>query len=520
MTLRAVVRKAGPLIDVSQDGQVPLHPRVYKTLEGPLSYTHLKLVYGAAAYDNDTGDRQTVIHTPRRLYQYDDQGRFACQKGFYPKIRTILQGQGFEVIFIDKDPPQNERKRTAQWDRLFERFQLRAQQDICLAQIDMHEYGVVDAPPAFGKTHLMAMICVLYPYAKIDIVTKRKDIVESIRNLLTRWIPDVGQVGGGKKKHRRVTVYTADSLHHSNYDADILLVDEGHELMTDRLAELLSRYWYSRNYTFTATPDMRLDNAHFRMEGLFGPRIFKMTQQQAEEAGLVAHVMVQWVEVNPGFNPVMPYKTLVSQKRHGIWRNQSRNQQIAATAQAFLQDGKQVLILVDTVDHALHIRKLLPTAELCYSEGALMDAAKRERYIRDGFLDEDEFMTTPLRNSLRRRFESRELMLAIATGVWAVGVSFDSLNVLIRADAGDSETANVQLPGRVCRNDPATGKDCGILVDFMDVWDSKFKARSMNRRRDYFKRGWTQLRSDGTVWRPRGAANTIMQGRSNSAATS
>lgn len=511
MALRACVKQCGPFIQVSADGVVPLPPQITSALERPLFYNHVVFHFGAGQYSPDSGARHGVTTQPRRLFQYDSNGHFVCQKGFYPKIRSILVQHGFTVDYIDLDEPKDERIYQANWDRIFERFELRPRQDECLAQIDMHNYGIIDAPPAFGKTHIMGMVCSMYPRAKIDIVTKRKDVVARIRGLLTKWVPSVGQVGGGLKKEGRVTVYTADSLQHSNFTADILLADECHELMTDRLAEQLGRYWTSRNYGFSATTDCRLDNAHYRMEGLFGPKIFEMSQQEAEALGLVSPVFVQWFDVNPGCNPAQNIKSLVARKRNGIWRNQWRNQVIAEASRSFVESGNQVLILVDTVDHALHLRKLLPEATLCYSEGTWSTsedrAEKREFYIRHGLLADDEVMTTALRNTLRQQFETRQLMLVIATGVWAVGVSFDSLNVLVRADGGASETANIQLPGRVCRVDPASGKECGIVLDFNDIWDPGFRDRSGERRLDYNKRGWTQILSNGKVWTPGSRTN-------------
>jgi superfamily II DNA or RNA helicase len=499
---RAVIKKGGPFIEVSADGAVPLHPKAYAPLESALTYMHNHFEFGGRAFDSLTEVRHTFRPERRRLYHYDGQGRLVCPKGFLFKVRDILQQMKFEVVVVDTDPPKADNIYQADWDRLFERFTLRPQQDVCLAQIDMHPGGLIDAPPAFGKTYIMGMVASIYKHAKVDIVTKRKSVVNTIADKLIRWIPSVGRVGGGKKQRdRRVTVYTADSLHHSDYTADILLADEAHELVTDRLAELLSRYWYSRNYCFTATPDTRMDNAHVRLEGLFGPCIFRMTQQEAEQLGLVTHVFVQWINVNPGVNPAQQYQSPVARKRNGVWRNQWRNQIIAETVKSFLKDGLQVLILVDTADHAVHLRHYLPEAVLCYGENAIKDD-KRRRYINAGLLDADEVMTTQRRVQLRQQFERRELKCVIATGVWSTGVSFDSLNVLVRADAGDSETFNVQIPGRVCRIDPVTGKQAGILVDFVDMWDSRFQQRSNNRRRSYFKRGWTQLLADGTSWTP------------------
>jgi hypothetical protein len=84
-------------------------------------------------------------------------------------------------------------------------------------------------------------------------------------------------------------------------------------------------------------------------------------------------------------------------------------------------------------------------------------------------------------------------MGAIATPVWATGVSFDGLQVLVRADGGGSETNNHQWPGRVARIDPQTNKSYGILVDFIDRFDRWAYGRSLLRRKTYKKNGWVQL---------------------------
>jgi len=238
------------------------------------------------------------------------------------------------------------------------------------------------------------------------------------------------------------------------------------------------------------------------LEGIFGPRIFRMTQQEAEAAGLVSHIYVQWIDVDcEGHDPVGQLQQSTAQKRAGIWRNIWRNQAVVEAARSFLADKLQVLIMVDTVDHAMHLRELMPEATLVYGEGSV-DAAKHTSYVRAGIVTEEEFMTPQRRVELGQQFERRELMCVIATGVWSTGVSFDSLNVMIRADAGDSDTANVQVPGRVCRIHPESGKQAGILVDFNDKWNTKFHGRSVNRRRTYHKRGWTQLSQNGDVWDP------------------
>jgi len=494
----AVISRRNALIEVSADGQHPLAGEIVRKLTKPLIYTHLFDREAANRYDPVCGLRETVQCEERRLYQFSSSGCLCCQKGWRPTLAAILRQAGYSVQYVDYNPPKPE-VYAADWDRKFTAFELRPMQETCLAQIDMHDGGIIEAVPAFGKSYMFGMLGALYPRAKIDIVTKSKSVVATIRRHMSRWLPDIGQVGGGKKHKRRITIYTADSLRHSDFAADIVLADEVHELMTDRYAEWLSRYWDARMYGFTASKETRFDNAYHRMDGIFGPTIFKLPYVQAEQLGIVVPIIVQWLSVNPGWNPCRLLRQRVARKRHGIWRHDYRNQVIASAADTFVQNNMQTLVLVDTLEHALFLRQHLPNFQLCYAEQAL-SPERRNTFVDAGLLGADESMTATRRDQLRRGFENREFLGAIATGVWATGVSFDSLQVLVRANGGASETANIQAPGRVCRTDEATGKQCGVVIDCDDAFDGQFKGYAMSRRRAYNANGWVQYNPDGSLW--------------------
>jgi len=498
----ATIRQRGPLIEVSEDGQHPLTGDITTALTQPLVYTHLTYVRGRDAYDPVTGLTEGVRPERRRLYQIAANGCLCCQKGFRHTLRQILRDHGYQVQYVNYDPPKADTIYRTNWDRLFENVTLRPGQEECLSRIAACEEGVIEAVPAFGKSFMFGVLAMLYPQARIDIVTKSKSVVATIRRHAMRWVPDVGQVGGGKRRVRRVTVFTADSLKHSDFSADMVFADEVHELMTNRYAEWLSRYWYARMFGFTATKETRFDNAYHRMEGIFGPTIFKLNYPVAEQLGLVVPIIVQWLRVSPGFNPCRSLVDLTAKKRHGIWRHDYRNQTIAQAATSFVEDGYQTLILVETLEHALFLRQLLPNFQLCYSEQAL-DTERRNFFVRNGLMDPNESMTATRRDELRRGFEDRQFLGAIATGVWSVGVSFDSLQVLVRADGGASATNNMQAPGRVCRVD-SNGKPYGIVVDLQDEFDDKFHGYGISRYRDYGRNGWTQYSPDGSLRVPGG----------------
>jgi hypothetical protein len=164
-----------------------------------------------------------------------------------------------------------------------------------------------------------------------------------------------------------------------------------------------------------------------------------------------------------------------------------RNELVAA-ARAYPADV-QVLVMVDTIEHALHLRQLLPDFAVVYGKMKPEDL----RYIRNqGLLAADE---EPLshrdRLGLQLAFEAGRLNKAVATGVWSTGVNFVHLRGLVRADAGASPIPSVQLPGRVSRI--AGGKDEGRVDDFLDQFDEGFRRKAQARRRVYEREGWAQV---------------------------
>ena len=501
MSNKVKIVKAGPLIQLSADGTQPLDSYILRKIEPQLCYNHVRFNWAQVAYG---GRREQSFESETvRLFEYDSDNFLVTQKGFLTRLTKIFKDENYEVSYLDYDDPKAPRVYDADWDSVVNNFEFRPKQDECLVQIAGHAGGIIDAITAFGKMYVIAMVCCLYPNAKIDIVVSRKDVADAIQRLVMKYVPLVGRVGGGKKAKGRVTVYTVKSLNHSDYDADIVLADEVHELVTDANRLFLSRYKNARMFGFTASKETRMDNAHHHLEGMFGPTIFKIDYQTGEKLGLVVPIVVQWLAVRSESNPCNGVANITAQKRWGIWRHTERNSAIAEMARSMYAKDKQVLILVDTVEHLLHLKKLLPEFEICCSENAEVNsnASLHAHYVQEGLLEENEVvMTAAKREQTRKAFERRDLRGVIATGVWAVGVSFDGLNVLIRADGSSSETANVQLPGRVCRTDSMTGKECGIVVDCLDYWDNKYRNKSFSRRRSYSQRGWTQLNPDGSVW--------------------
>lgn len=481
------IRISGNAIDISPDGKSALPDKIRELLEPVLRYKHRQLLRGQAAYDSYGRRRPFRIET-RLLYDYDKYGRMICGIGFLSRISQILKNLNYNVIIEDLNKPLRPDRFDENWDNLKTNISFRTRQEELLKSITNNSRGIISAATGFGKTFLYKAICLLYPKANIVITTKRKDLVIGIRRDLSKTIPNIGQIGGGVKKPSRVTIVTADSLHHVNPETcDILIGEEVHELAAPSFIKELVKFKDCRMYGFTATPKGRSDNADIRLESLFGQIIFELTYQEAVELGLVVPIRVIWADVRL---PINPANGLVdtSRQRHGLWRNQGRNEVIAKMANLFDPD-EQTLIMVTTFEHAVYLRQLLPNFTLCYAERT--NDKLFNRFIKQGLLSEDEpIMTAQLRQNLRQRFESGELKKAIATDIWSTGVSFNGLGVLIRADARSSEIMDSQIPGRVCRLDD--NKQEGIVIDLLDQFDSGFSTAAKKRMKNYENKGWKQ----------------------------
>lgn len=273
-----------------------------------------------------------------------------------------------------------------------------------------------------------------------------------------------------------------------NFFADGLLVHNCHNIVTDNYStKIVERYKYSRNFGFSATPYSRNDGAHARLHGMLGPTIFEMTYQEAVALGLTVQIKVHWLPIRMDRNPAAGKTNDVVRKRHGIWQNAYRNAEFGK-AVAELDPDAQVLALVETVEHAVHLWQHMPSFQLCYSE---MKPHDHQEYIRKGFLPQNFVnVTAEMRYNMQLAFERNELKRVIATDVWSTGVDFDNLSVVVRADARGSEIMDTQGPGRASR--VKDGKAYGHVIDAIDYFDRNWQTTSRGRYQTYESLGWEQ----------------------------
>lgn len=498
-----VIQKTGNVLKLTGENGTALDPTLIKILTKGLQYSHVEQLHGKSQRSAITGQRLFFQTREYKLFRVE-AGHLTLLAGYTARMLKRLRALNCNITFFDVSPARNRPNCfTPQWENLAGKLEFRARQEECLNTIARVPCGIIKAVTGFGKTTLIGAAAILFPEARIDVVTKSVDVAERIVRSLRRFVPKVGLIGDGNRRRERVTVITAGSLGHADGDADFLFADEVHQLATINFSTTLaSRYRHSRNFGLSATPYARMDNAHEVLEPIFGPMVFELTYQQAVELGLVVPVRVKWLPIRLSHNPAERFKNRVARKRYGIWTNHERNRMIADAVREY-PDNHQILILVETIEHAVYLGAQLPNFTLVYSS---MDSYNCSQYKKLNLLPKDYRPISDIqKHNYRDQFERGELRHVIATDVWATGVDFEQLNVLVRADDRDSDIVDVQGPGRVSRIYTApdgTNKEFGEVIDCMDTFDPTFYRKSTGRRDSYKLLGWEQNWNDAQrSWR-------------------
>lgn len=488
----------------------PSSPEIKKILQPLLTYTETRFTHGREYIQRQRNNQPTVEVTNWACYGYDHKDRLATSFGFLEKISKALIECGYQVThkwaIAEEKETAEQRNATVfnpRWDRVNEYveetgFKFRYKQIKALKLIAEHENGRIDCPPGWGKGTLIALACLLFPKAKIDITTKSCAIIrQRLFPELSQILPSVGIVAGGKKiKGKRVMVYSSASLHHARMDADILLVDEGHQACSDDFAARLAMYNQARIWMFSGSWDMRLDKKDMRAEALAGPIRLVVSYKEAERHGMVVPIEVIWTDVLSDFNPCDGQKSIVSKKKSGFWTHTYRNELIAADANLY-DDDTQVLITVETLEHAMNLKTLLPNFTVVYSgQGLSQDEIDMNMSL---YPDTFEPMPAARRDQITKAFETGELKKVIATTVWNVGVNFLHLEVLIRGDGGGSAGNDTQIPGRnsrpnqeIKKQDGSKRKLVAIIHDYRDQFDFGCNRKAKGREANYAKNEWRQ----------------------------
>lgn len=506
--MRIKLLRSGNVLVIS-----PTTPEIRTAVCRALTFTERKMHRGQDRVARAKRGLSAMEFIRWECFAEDHRGRICASYGFKERLIALLKSLNHDPVV--KIATHSEHQKMVQrqetvykprWDRIEqfieEGFDPRHKQFDALKLFTQFQNGRISCSPGYGKGTLIMLLAMLYPKAKIDVVTDSCAVLtQRLYPELALNLPSVGIVGCKRNlRNQRVMCYNADSLHHARPDADFVLVDEGDQACADGFAYKLGMYRHARMWAFSGSWDMRIDNKNMRAEAMFGPIRMEVGYEEARQHKIVVPIRVYWSDVIRDLNPCtgIDKSDTVERKRAGIWNHRYRNKIIRDLARMY-DDDTQVLIPVETVEHMLQLKKLLPEFTMVWADRPIK--AKDLAYFREMQLIDDNFrdMTSERRERITKRFSSGRLKKVIATTVWNVGVDFTHLEVLIRGDAGSTPTGSIQIPGRASRTneklrkkDGPKRKEYAIVHDLRDQFDAGFCQRAGGRLRDYRKQKWTQ----------------------------
>lgn len=417
----------------------------------------------------------------------EDRLYLSTPLGLFARVAALLEQAGLRIEHEDTTPVDLE-------DPDYEAVgpMLREGQPEIMAAVTSNQRGIIVGPTGLGKSYLMRCICKLYPNTPIVICVHRESIANSFWRELLEWFSpeEVGQIGGGKRMgDRRITIVLRGSLKRAGSmgvleRCRLFLYDEVHTAGGIATCKDLAQVAYARMFGFTASLK-RSDKADLAVEALFGCPITDIKYQEEVVRGNISQILVKLLPMPNG--PIVDIDNSTAFNRNAIWRNKVRNKAFADEALVHYQAGRQVMLAVDTTEHAVYLYQFLKAHGfiLIYRD---MEPAKRKQWIKKKYIDEHHPYTTEQLLEYQKQFETGELRGVIATTIWDTGVDFRQLEVVARVGANSSSTTSIQLPGRLSRL--YQGKNYGLLIDSTDEWLPKTERRSETRVADYRKRGW------------------------------
>jgi superfamily II DNA or RNA helicase len=402
-----------------------------------------------------------------RLYFIGNDGAMYTHEGLLERITGLMSSMGIPVRFSRSGTPYVEPTITPGIAR-----DLKAQQRECLASFLARTHAMAHAATAYGKTYLIAGLARAFKGSRGLVVTQRTTVVHSLHRRLTEMLaPDGIRPGiymGEIKAPAELTVATMTLLEDfAPQDVQYLIFDEVHKAAADRVSRQVMRLNQCRKYGMSGTLGPRFDNKGLFLEAMFGPIVYEMLDQEAEDAEMICPVHTYIMDVPDG-----PEVTLYAQdykrERLGIWLNPCRNRLIQRVCQRVPAD-QQVLVFVRTIEHLEHLKsEYLPDFEVFHSS-----------------------LPVKQREDIQRRFETGELKRLISTDSLSEGVDAKNLYVLIDANWTTSETSVIQKSGRNRRFSEDDQKEFGVLIGFADEWNSFTARKARERNAHYRRRGHT-----------------------------
>ncbi len=403
-----------------------------------LAYNHKSLEM------NDETHKRDVITQKTNLYREVEPGVVTTFQGFLDLVLETCRERDIQVKFED-------RRQKMPGARILEAENFRfGQRKLFLELIAKNRSGILKAPTRYGKTVLIANTCRVYPGVKTVVLAPGVSLLTQLQGDLKTWMPKreirgIYSGSKGKKCSEDITVVSMDSIDKCDPEnVKLVLVDEPHACVSPSRVVEMMKFRNARVYGFGATVSGRFDGADKIITGLIGPVLAEKTFKEAVTETAICPIVVYMVRMKyapfPAFTRDQAYKKV-------IYRNESFNAMIQKISSQLLPADWQSMIFVDEIKQA-------DLMKLMVEDGVVAVASRMDKDERKQKFDD------MVANRTKR---------CICTDIYATGITFPDLRVIINAAGGGGSITSTQKPGRLAQMRP--GKAAGYLIDFMFLHD-------------------------------------------------
>jgi superfamily II DNA or RNA helicase len=306
--------------------------------------------------------------------------------------------------------------------------------------------GILKCPTRWGKTVALVNVIRAYPNTPTILAAPGVDLMRQLVDELKAALPGrtiTGLFTGSKDKNQSqdITVCSLDSLEKINPDhVRLLLIDEPHAIATPSRMLNVAKFKHARIYGFGATVEGRFDGADIITEGLVGPVLYERTFQQAVADGAICPLVVYMLKLE---FPTFECQSRDHAYRYLVYKNKDLCAIVQEIVASKIPEDWQTLIFADQQKQVDLINQFV--------ESGVGAVASR--------------MNTKERREMFAAMKAGTIKRCVSTSIYAQGVTFPDLRVIINTSGGGGSITGTQKPGRLAQIRP--GKKAGYLVDFL-----------------------------------------------------
>jgi superfamily II DNA or RNA helicase len=466
----------------------------YKRLKKELGYRPEDYLWRHGSQFND-GYVTTVCYSRDKCRCEVKKDGIHFPTGLISKATAFLKELQIPFEVHDVRPNILPRDIPLEWN---DTFQLRDYQQLAIERAVNQQRGLIKIATGGGKTAVgSGIISALGVRPTIFYVTST-DLLRQARDEIQKFVQRAGQkikvgaVGGGYKDVQDITVMTVqtairavggkyqkfdDEDQDDNTDiedikkdiaeliheAKLCICDEVQHWRADTCQAIADHSYSCRwRYGMSATP-WRDAGDDILIDACFGKLIVDINASYLIQRGFLVKPYIAFVPItNLKGQDFGAWPTTYKQ---GIVENEYRNEWIAKLSETLVKNNRQVLILVQQIQHGEHLQSLIPGSEFIHGSSG---KAKRGKHI--------ELM------------QQGHAPVTISSVIFDEGIDVKPLNALILAGGGKSPTRALQRIGRVIRpftyGDGTEKKDAFVY----DLYDHlRYLSRHAFARRKIYK---------------------------------